>query len=120
MSLSLHHSQSLLVVRTLSMHWARSDQHLLSLVALKALHVLLILNLLKLLEGMMLVVHHLLHLHIVARHQIWVLAQFLISLLWRLLSKWNLWNLLLTVYVVGFDLEIFLFVLSILVGITSS
>ena len=120
MSLSLHHSQSLLVVRTLSMHWARSDQHLLSLVAHEALHVLLILNLLKLLEGMMLVVHHLLHLYIVARHQIWVLAQFLISLLWRLLSKWNLWNLLLTVNVVGFDLEVFLLILSILVGITSS
>ena len=57
---------------------------------------------------------------IVARHQIWVLAQFLISLLWRLLSKWNLLNLLLTVYVVGFDLEVFLLILSILVGITSS
>ena len=115
MSLCLHHSQCFFVMWSLTVNRALSYCHLLSLMIFEAFHILLILEMLELLEGMVLVMHYLHNLRI-------LIFSFMIGTmvdLWIHLSSWTLevmlLDWLLSVNVMRLDFKVFLIVLNILI-----
>lgn len=92
MSLGLHHGKCLFVVGSFSVHWARSDMHLL---VLAIFHILLILHVLKVLEVLIFLL------------VVWIFFR------GSLLLRWWSWTLSLltssSIDVVRLDFEVFLF-----------